>query len=62
MCAAMRATARPFSRALAMLEIVAAVPVGIGHHRLPADLVEGDVLRGMAAAVAIGSAEKTRSE
>ena len=27
--------------------IFAAAPVGIGHHRLAADLVEGDVLRGM---------------
>ena len=25
----------------------APAPIGIGHHRLPPDLVEGDVLRGM---------------
>ena len=36
------------ARALALVEIAALAPVGIGHHRLAADLVEGDVLRGMA--------------
>ncbi len=33
---------------LGLGEIAAAPPVGIGHDRLPADLMEGDVLRGMA--------------
>ena len=41
---------QPLFRALAMLEIFAAMPVRVGHHGLPADLVEGDVLRGMARA------------
>jgi hypothetical protein len=44
MCAAMRATARPALRLLALGQVVAAAPVGIGHDRLAADLVEGDVL------------------
>ena len=35
------------SRALAELGIFSAAPVGVGHHRLPADFVEGDVLRRM---------------
>ena len=36
------------ARALALVEIAALTPFGIGHHRLAADLVEGDVLRGVA--------------
>lgn len=39
---------QPLGGAHAALEIAPAAPVGIGHHRLAADLVEGDVLRGMA--------------
>ena len=39
--------AKPAMRARAFGEIAAAAPVGIGHHRLTADLVEGDVLRRM---------------
>ena len=39
---------KPLARAPALVEIAALAPVGIGHHRLAADLVEGDVLRGMA--------------
>ena len=35
-------------RAPAGVQVVAALPVGIGHDRLAADLVEGDVLRRMA--------------
>ena len=34
-----------FARALALVDIAALAPVGIGHHRLAANLVEGDVLR-----------------
>jgi hypothetical protein len=37
-----------FARTLALIEIAPQAPVGIGHHRLAPDLVEGDVLRGMA--------------
>ena len=37
-----------FARRDALLQIAAVPPVRIGHHRLPADLVEGDILRGMA--------------
>ena len=44
----MRATARPLLGAGARVQIAAAAPVRIGHHRLPADLVEGDVLGRMA--------------
>ena len=47
MCAAMRATARPFSGRVPSSEVAAAAPVRIGHDGLPADLVEGDVLRGV---------------
>lgn len=48
MCAAMRATARALGRTLAGGVIVAAAPVRVRDHRLAADLVKGDVLRGMA--------------
>ena len=61
MCAPMRATARPLRGLRALLEIAAAAPVGIGHHGLAADLVEGDVLGRMARGAAIGMAAKTRS-
>ena len=47
-CAAMRATANPLRGALALVEIASLTPVGIGHDRLAPDLVEGDVLRGVA--------------
>ena len=36
------------ARGPALVEIAALTPFGIGHHRLAADLVEGDVLRGVA--------------
>jgi hypothetical protein len=48
MWAAMRATARPRLGIAALDLVVAAAPVGIGHDRLPTDLVEGDVLSGVA--------------
>ena len=48
MCAAMRATARPLDGRGAVQLIFAALPVGIGHDRLAAHFVEGDVLRRMA--------------
>ena len=41
---------QPLLRVAARFEIAAAAPVGIGHHRLSPDLMEGDVLRGMAIA------------
>ncbi len=44
MWAPMRATAEPLGGLDALGMIAAAAPVGIGHHGLPADLVEGDVL------------------
>ena len=42
----MRATAEPFRRWGGAV-VVAVVPVGVGHDRLTADLVEGDGLRGL---------------
>ena len=48
----------PFARAPALVEIAALAPVGIGHHRLAADLVKGDVLRG----VARGAGDRHRRE
>ena len=50
----------PAPRIGALGEIAPAAPFRIGHHRLAADFVEGDVLRRMAGRAAIGSAAKTR--
>ncbi len=44
MCAAMRATARPL-RGVVPAAQQSPGPIGIGHHRLAADFMEGDVLR-----------------
>ena len=61
MCAAMRATASPLPGRVAVLQIAPAAPVRVGHDGLAPDLVEGDVLRRVSRAVAIGIAANTRS-
>ena len=49
---------KAFARALALVEIASLAPIGIGHHGLAPDLVEGDVLRG----VARGAGDRHRGE
>ena len=61
MCAAMRATARPLDGLVAVKLVFAALPVGIGHDRLTAHFVEGDVLRRMARGAGDAAPPRARS-